>query len=158
MSSRAGTRSRRSCSARARAVWRQAIPAGRIDTVSPSGKRGTILAVDPAPRRGPRGAPRRGARARAGRARSLTPADALDRGAAGGELVLQPLEAAVEVIDAVDHGLALGGERGDDERHRGAQIGRHHRRALEPLDALDGRGLAVELDSARRAAPAPARA
>ena len=37
--------------------------------------------------------------------------NALDRGAAAGELVLEPLEAAVEVIDAVDHGLALGRER-----------------------------------------------
>ena len=39
----------------------------------------------------------------------------LDRGAAARELVLQPLKAAVEVIDAVDDGLALGGERRDDQ-------------------------------------------
>ena len=39
------------------------------------------------------------------------PADALDVRAAAGQLFLQPLEAAVEVIDAVDHGLALGRER-----------------------------------------------
>src|SRR5215471_12833946 len=74
-----------------------------------------------------------------------SPADALDLGAAGGELVLQPLEAAVEVIDAVDHGVAVGRQRGDHQRHRGAQVGRHHRRALEPRDALDGRGLAFEM-------------
>ena len=74
-------------------------------------------------------------------------ADAFDRRAAAGELVLEPLEAAVEMIDAVDHGLALGRERGDHQRHRGAQIGRHHRRALQALDALDGRGLAVEMDA-----------
>jgi hypothetical protein len=42
----------------------------------------------------------------------------LDGGAAAGELVLEPLEAAVEVIDAVDDGLAFGGERSDHERHR----------------------------------------
>src|SRR3981189_1803795 len=48
----------------------------------------------------------------------LLSADALDGGAAGGELVLQPLEAAVEVIDAIDHGLAFSRERGDDERDR----------------------------------------
>jgi hypothetical protein len=42
-------------------------------------------------------------------------ADALDLAAAAGELVLQPLEAAVEMIDAVDHGLALGGERADHQ-------------------------------------------
>src|ERR1700739_1617351 len=76
----------------------------------------------------------------------ISPADALDLGAAAAELVLEALEAAVEVIDAVDHGLALGRERGDDEGDRRAQVGRHHRRALEPLDALDGRGLAGEGD------------
>src|SRR5262249_6042183 len=52
-------------------------------------------------------------------------ADALDRSAAGRQLFLQPLEAAVEMIDAVDHGLAFGGKPGDDQRYRGAQIGRH---------------------------------
>ena|SRR6516165_8132325 len=40
--------------------------------------------------------------------RALSPRDPLDGGAAGGELVLEALEATVEVIDAVDHGLALG--------------------------------------------------
>src|SRR5499433_4022297 len=73
-------------------------------------------------------------------------ADALDRGAAGRELILQPLEAAVEVIDAVDDGLALGRQRGDDERDRSAQIGGHHRRALERAYTLDGGAFAVELD------------
>src|SRR5262249_19004624 len=74
-------------------------------------------------------------------------ADALDLGAAAAELVLEALEAAVEVIDAVDHGLALGRERGDDERNRRAQGGRHHGRALEALDAFDGRGLALDMDA-----------
>ena len=67
--------------------------------------------------------------------------------AAGVELVFQALEAAVEVIDAVDHGLAFRRQRGDHQRHRGAQVGRHHRRALELAAALDGGGLAVELDA-----------
>src|SRR6516225_5736005 len=74
------------------------------------------------------------------------PAEALDRGAAGGELVLQPLEAAVEVIDAVDDGLALGRERGDHERDRSAQIRGHHRRALERAHTLAGGAFAIELD------------
>src|SRR5580693_702546 len=56
---------------------------------------------------------------------------ALDCRAAAAELVFQPLKAAIEVIDAVDDGLAFGGERSDHQRHRGAQIGRHHRRAFE---------------------------
>src|SRR4051794_3089534 len=66
----------------------------------------------------------------AARASKALPADPFDRGAAGGELVFEPLEAAVEMIDAVHHGLAFGSKRGDDERHRGAEIGRHHRGAF----------------------------
>src|SRR5205809_236334 len=38
---------------------------------------------------------------------TISAADPLDRRAAAAELVFQPLEAAVEVIDAVDHRLAL---------------------------------------------------
>src|SRR5579863_8253791 len=70
--------------------------------------------------------------------------DPLDGGAAAAELFLDALETAIEMIDAVDDGLALGGERGDHQRHRGAQIGRHHRRAREALHALDRRLFAVE--------------
>src|ERR1700730_13535289 len=40
---------------------------------------------------------------------------ALNCRAAAAELVFEPLKAAVEVIDAVDDGLAFGGERRDDE-------------------------------------------
>src|SRR5580658_8987165 len=40
---------------------------------------------------------------------------ALNCRAAAAELVFQPLETAVEVIDAVDDGLAFGGERRDWE-------------------------------------------
>ena len=46
-----------------------------------------------------------------------SPCDAGNLRAAGGELVLKAFEAAVEVVDAVDHGLAFGGQRGDDEGH-----------------------------------------
>ena len=38
-----------------------------------------------------------------------------DMGAAVAELLLDALEAAVEVIDAADHRFALGGEAGDDQ-------------------------------------------
>src|SRR5215510_6355092 len=82
----------------------------------------------------------------AARSNARLSAEALDGGAAGRELVLEPLEAAVEVIDAIDHGLALGRERGDHEGDRGAQIGGHHRRALEGLHPFDGGALAVEVD------------
>src|SRR6266404_6735299 len=46
--------------------------------------------------------------------------DALDRCPARRQLLLQPLKAAVEMIDAVDHGFALGGEAGNDQGYRGA--------------------------------------
>ena len=71
---------------------------------------------------------------------------ALDLGAAAGELLLQPLETAVEMIDAVDGGFALGRESADHERHGSAQIGRHDRGTLEPLHAHHGRDIAVERD------------
>src|SRR5690348_11007216 len=78
---------------------------------------------------------------------SALAADAGDVGAAAGELVFQPLEAAVEVVDAVDHGLALGRKAGDDQRDRRAQIGRHHGRAPQPFDAFDRRGFAVKVNA-----------
>src|SRR4030081_1286946 len=73
-------------------------------------------------------------------------ADALDRGAAGRKLLLQPLKTAVEMIDAVDHGLAFGRKPGDDKRYRGTQIGRHYGGATQLRDTVDGRALAVEMD------------
>src|SRR3984893_14564579 len=52
-------------------------------------------------------------------ARQNLSADALDGGAAGRQFVLEPLEAAVEMVDAIDHGLALGGKPRDHPRQRG---------------------------------------
>src|SRR5262245_37074193 len=57
----------------------------------------------------------------------MSAADTLDGGAACRELIFEPLEAAVEVIDAVDGGLTFGRKCGDNERDRGAQVGGHHR-------------------------------
>ena len=49
--------------------------------------------------------------------------------------------AAVEVVDAADGGLAFGGEAGQDQGDRGAQIGCHDLGAGEVGDAADdGRG------------------
>jgi hypothetical protein len=53
----------------------------------------------------------------------------------------------VSPAGAVDDSLAFGGERRDHQRHRGAQIGRHHGRAFERFDAFDGRPFAVEVDA-----------
>src|SRR3990170_9168086 len=71
----------------------------------------------------------------------------LDLGAALAELLLDPLEAAIEVVDAADHRLALRGEAGDDQRHRGAQIGGHDLRAGQAAHAGDEGGIAFEVDT-----------
>src|SRR6266700_6283844 len=78
--------------------------------------------------------------------RSRSIADALDGSAARRQFFLEPFKPAVEMVDAVDHGLAFGGEPRDHQRHRGAQIRRHHERAAQLIDALDGGGRAVEMN------------
>lgn len=42
-------------------------------------------------------------------------ANPLDGGTAGLQLILQPLKAAIEMIDAIDHGLSLGGKARNDQ-------------------------------------------
>src|SRR4029079_1837211 len=79
--------------------------------------------------------------------RGILRAQPLDLGTAGAELGLELLEAAVEMIDAVDGGLAFGGERRDHQRYRGAQIGRHHRRAAQARDAVDRRSIAIQANA-----------
>ena len=63
-------------------------------------------------------------------------ANALDVGADRGELLLDALVAAIEVIDAAHVGFAFGHQPGDHQRRAGAQIGRHHAGAREPRHAL----------------------
>src|SRR5271166_4106628 len=72
--------------------------------------------------------------------------EARDVGAAGAELLFQPLETAVEMIDAIDDRLAFRPEAGDHERDRRAQIRRHDWRPTQPLDAVDDRRVALEPD------------
>src|SRR6185295_6256235 len=73
-------------------------------------------------------------------------AQPLDLGAAGGKLVLQLLEAAVEVIDAVHQRLAFRGEPGDHQGHRGPEVGRHDGCASQPLYAFHGGFLPIEVN------------
>src|SRR5216684_1655347 len=70
----------------------------------------------------------------------------LDVGTAGGEFLLQPLVASVEVIDAVHRGVAFRCQRGDGERYRGAQIGRHHLGAAQPGHAAHQRRFVMDGD------------
>ena len=69
-----------------------------------------------------------------------------DLGAQRTEFFLDVLVAAIEMVDAVDDGVALGDQARQDQRSRGAQVGRHHRRAAELFDATDDGGVAIDLD------------
>src|SRR5678809_1048076 len=81
--------------------------------------------------------------------RDSTPAteglpDALDVRAKRRQLLLEALVAPVEVVDAVDHRVALRHQPGDDQAGRRAQVGGHHRGALQPLDAAHHGGVALD--------------
>src|SRR3569623_3032933 len=52
----------------------------------------------------------------------LAGAPPLDRRADSGQLLLQPLVAAVEVIDAQDLRLPLGDAAGENQAHRGSKV------------------------------------
>ena len=71
------------------------------------------------------------------------------------ELFLDSLEASIEVIDATDQGFALGSEAGDDQRDRRTKIRGHDFRAVQPLDAGDYGGVALEIDAGAETCRAP---
>src|SRR5438552_15067834 len=73
-------------------------------------------------------------------------ADALDARPEGRQLLLQRFVAAVEVVDAVDQGLAFGAEAGYDQPRRGAQVGGHDGRALQALDAAHESAVSLDRD------------
>src|SRR5436190_21427349 len=68
-------------------------------------------------------------------------------GAALAELLLDALEATIEMIDTADHGLPLRGKPGDDERHRGPQVRGHDLRTAQARDAGDKGSVALEIDA-----------
>src|SRR5690606_8446873 len=73
--------------------------------------------------------------------------DALDVGAELLKFEFHVFVATVEVVDAVDGGLASGGEAGEDQARRGAQVAGHDRGAHQFADAADHDGgpVAVEV-------------
>src|SRR5690606_2665432 len=62
------------------------------------------------------------------------------------QLALDVLVAAVEVVDAVDGGFAIGDQAGKDQRGRCTQVGRHHRGAAEAGNAGHGGTVALDMD------------
>jgi hypothetical protein len=71
---------------------------------------------------------------------------AADLGAYAAELLFKVLVATVEVVDAVEDGLAVGDEGGQDERGGGAEVGAHDGGGLELGFAADGGGTAGDGD------------
>src|SRR5258705_11260478 len=69
-----------------------------------------------------------------------------------GEARLDPLVPAVEMIDAIDEGFAVGDQPRDHQARRGAQIRGHHGGAGEPLDSVHQRRVALDLDLGPEAA------
>src|SRR5690349_21046298 len=74
------------------------------------------------------------------------PGKTLDVGAAVAKLLLERLKPAIEVIDAMQHRVALSRERGDDQRHRSPEVGRHDGCAGKLFDAADFGTVPLQLD------------
>src|SRR5262249_15007659 len=64
-----------------------------------------------------------------------------DACAEGGELLLDPIVAAVEVVDTIDRGLSFSDQPADHEAGGRAQVGGHHGGAGQPRNALHHRGV-----------------
>src|SRR5207237_7337049 len=79
------------------------------------------------------------------RARSAR-ADPFDVGADRLELLLKPFIAAIEMIDPVDLGHPVRDQTGQDEAHRGAEIGRHDGRADQAAHPPHDGGEAPAID------------
>src|SRR3546814_5003542 len=76
-------------------------------------------------------------------ARSVDPADPRPQAR---QLRLDVLVAAVQVVDAVDGGLARCHQPRQHQRRRCAQVGRHHRRAAERFHPAHDRGVPLDAD------------
>ena len=62
------------------------------------------------------------------------------------EFFLDRRIAAIDMIDALDIGAAVGHQRGKHQARRSAQIRRHHGRRGQAFDALDDGGVALQAD------------
>src|SRR5690606_40765267 len=73
-------------------------------------------------------------------------------GADRAQLLFHALIAAVQVVDAFDGGFAEGGQAGDDQAGRGAQVGGHDGGARQLGHARDDGGVSVDVDLGAHAA------
>src|SRR4051794_12084499 len=63
--------------------------------------------------------------------------------------LLDALVAAVDLMDVVDHALALRAERREQQRHAGADVGTGDLRSLQPRTADDDRAMRIAEDDPR---------
>src|SRR5262245_51948794 len=63
--------------------------------------------------------------------------------------LLDPLVPAIDLVDVVDLALALRAERGEEQRHAGADVGAGDVRALQAVAADDDGAVRVAEDDAR---------
>src|SRR5689334_21177306 len=77
---------------------------------------------------------------------SVIAGQSFDPCAAGGELFFELLVAAIEMVNAIDDGLALSREPRQHERDGCAEIGRHYRGAGEARHAAHHRRCAMDID------------
>ena len=73
-------------------------------------------------------------------------AHAANLGSDAAQLFFDALVAAIHVIDAVEDGLAIGDQGGEDERGRSAQVGTHDGGRGETRRAAHGGGASIHLD------------
>ena len=64
-----------------------------------------------------------------------------------GQLGFYMFIAAVQMIDAINDGLALRHQAGDDQTCGGTQIGRHDGRAFQLRATFDDGGIALDIES-----------
>src|SRR5690606_30162284 len=82
----------------------------------------------------------------------LSGGNAADAGTQHLQLFLDAFVTAINVVDAVDQGIAIGPEAGDHQAGGGPQVGRHDRSTLEPVNPGNDGGVALDLDLGTHAA------
>src|SRR5688572_17983383 len=129
-------------------------PACRVSRISLRVESASSTGARPADSSSGRASPRMRPLARASVSTSADTASGypLDPRAQLAEPNLEPLVAAVEVVDPIDDRLAPGDEAGDDQARGGAQVGGHDVRPGERLHAMHHRGIALDVDMRAQAA------
>src|SRR5438067_7769523 len=65
------------------------------------------------------------------------------------QTLLDSLVAAIDLMNVVNHALAFGAQRSEQQRHAGANVGTRDLRAGETVSADDDRAMRIAQDDAR---------